>query len=588
MAATRTREDVSGGPGQGFNQRIRIIGVAAATVPEALGRVLPDHFNWEDDGTEPSLGATARRLGAELEENRVVEAQAPVPRPDARAVSVNAIMDVGETRDGPVTERAAVADPPPTRPSGMAAESKTGWFSREPHDSDSGARRALPDTDGIVTSAPALPLGGLEWDERECLTDEMIMPAPPATLSWDDDEVTMPRRNEALPETAADGRAALAKGPSGTLVDAFMELPLAHQQTPPREASRAELVPRLGAPRAAVLPCGPGNTLVGGELYRTPELSMPSAAPSCSIDVDLASLPGHAQDVNGLRDPEEREHTPVPQAQRAPSWPPQEVSSGPKSDSFPPVALKELSPATRPSATRRRRRGGAYAFVALLTICITALAFMLYPKTGSLHVRLSTPEGMRVAKAEIFVDGQKRCDTDPCILHDIAPGTHVIKVVVPGRATAAEASVEVQADANVRLTVELPRLSVRESTAVERPVPAVEPSGVRIELLTGGSRVLLVQEETTRVLEGPWPRVLTLEPGRYELVASHHGFVPFVQSVALAAGGGVQLVRIELRRNATAVVKAPRATMAVVPHTPVHTTDPRAASPDFDGDIYED
>src|SRR6185295_938819 len=51
-----------------------------------------------------------------------------------------------------------------------------------------------------------------------------------------------------------------------------------------------------------------------------------------------------------------------------------------------------------------------------LVISVALAAFILYPRHGALKIELKTESGEAVARAEIYVDGQKRCDTVPCVV----------------------------------------------------------------------------------------------------------------------------------------------------------------------------
>ena len=56
---------------------------------------------------------------------------------------------------------------------------------------------------------------------------------------------------------------------------------------------------------------------------------------------------------------------------------------------------------------------------------------MFLPKKGILKIDLQAKGGGSVDKAEIFVDGQKKCDITPCIVADLDPGSRTVKVIVP-------------------------------------------------------------------------------------------------------------------------------------------------------------
>lgn len=581
---------------EAFNPRIRIIGVPTATLPAPLRQHVPDHQNWEDAAEPPAAISAGPELSPE------------VPEAPASPVSVRAIMDVGAAlpvpspwdveEPAPPTQPPLSSDPPTTRkPTALAPPADPG--------SDSGIRRARPSSEGsVVTSAPELPLSCLSWDERDN-TDVLARPEESrpglSPLAWEDDEVTMPRKDGALRAQAralatvnAAREAALeragvsrrlleglmASGPHGTLVD---------------EGERASEAKTLVGRGDTLVDAEPPSEIVRESERRerededeehTPDTQPSIPPPARSIEIDLADLDSRLfadseltrDDLSSLA---ADEHTPVPAALRTPSTPP--LDAAPAGSSLSPVAIPESVPRTRVSATPRGRGGAVVAIGAILTLCLGVIAFVLYPTSGSLSVRLSTPDADGVAKAEIFVDGQKRCDTDPCILRDLAPGEHVIKVVAPGR-TSEVTTVVVEPNEAAQVTVRLSALATEAPETKDAPPQAPETPGLTIELATEGARVLVVRGSATRVLSGPFPQAVDLAPGRYKVVASRFGFAPFVRWVTVE--GGKEKVVVELEAGASAPAsRAPEGAEDAASREPAAETPPPAA--DTDGDIYE-
>jgi len=200
--------------------------------------------------------------------------------------------------------------------------------------------------------------------------------------------------------------------------------------------------------------------------------------------------------------------------------------------SVPPVTMSSPSP----SPGAKRRRGIAIAaFGVMLILCSTIFVLWMFPKKGGVVVRLRTEDGHPAAKAEIYVDGQKRCDTDPCVIDGLSRGDRTIKVIVPGSAEPRVAQVRVHPGVKETVWIDVPSAVQAEADEqAEETANAVEPS-ITLNLATAGARVVLIADGGMgKVIEGPFPRKLALSLGRYELVASLPGFAPFVDRVTLS------------------------------------------------------
>ncbi len=86
----------------------------------------------------------------------------------------------------------------------------------------------------------------------------------------------------------------------------------------------------------------------------------------------------------------------------------------------------------------RERDGAGRAGVVLGALALVAVgglaAFLLWPRTGQLKIDLKSKDGQAIPRAEIFVDGVKRCDTAPCVVADLPAGAKTIRVILPGQA----------------------------------------------------------------------------------------------------------------------------------------------------------
>ncbi|MCC6555202.1 MAG: PEGA domain-containing protein, partial [Polyangiaceae bacterium] len=120
-----------------------------------------------------------------------------------------------------------------------------------------------------------------------------------------------------------------------------------------------------------------------------------------------------------------------PSAVPIPSAPPAPALSPPSAH---PPSRSEEATAIRPRPVVQTG-GGSKAGVILgglaLVVVLAMAVFLFLPKKGGLTVDIKTPTGASVAKAEVFIDGQKRCDTVPCVVRDLDAGSKTVKVIAP-------------------------------------------------------------------------------------------------------------------------------------------------------------
>ncbi|WP_437642152.1 PEGA domain-containing protein [Sorangium sp. So ce854] len=163
-----------------------------------------------------------------------------------------------------------------------------------------------------------------------------------------------------------------------------------------------------------------GNDSMPGRVSPLPAVSSPSI-PKAAAAL-LASSGGTASAA--------RTRTPIPT--------PPPIPSAPPAPAMPDIGHLPLSRNDEPTAIRQRlapQQGAGKAGVilgglALVAVLILAVV-LLVPKKGALTIDLKTLGGGSVARAEIFIDGQKRCDTVPCIVRDLEPGTKAVKILAP-------------------------------------------------------------------------------------------------------------------------------------------------------------
>ncbi|AUX33417.1 MULTISPECIES: PEGA domain-containing protein [Sorangium] len=169
----------------------------------------------------------------------------------------------------------------------------------------------------------------------------------------------------------------------------------------------------------------PGSDSMPGRTSPLPTVSSPSL-PKAAATL-LASSGGAA--------PAARTRTPIPTPPPIPSAPPAPAMPPAMSSEIGhrPLSRNDEPTAIRPRHTMQQGAGkagvllGGLALVAVLILAVV----MLVPKKGALTIDLKAPGGTSVARAEIFIDGQKRCDTVPCVVRELDPGSKVVKILAP-------------------------------------------------------------------------------------------------------------------------------------------------------------
>ncbi|MDC3960503.1 protein kinase domain-containing protein [Polyangium jinanense] len=89
-----------------------------------------------------------------------------------------------------------------------------------------------------------------------------------------------------------------------------------------------------------------------------------------------------------------------------------------------------LSATTPPATGSASKKLGVVLGVSALLAAVSLAALVLIPRTGGLRIEVT---GRELGKVAIYVDGQERCGTTPCVVGDLAPGDRIVKVVAPGR-----------------------------------------------------------------------------------------------------------------------------------------------------------
>jgi serine/threonine-protein kinase len=135
---------------------------------------------------------------------------------------------------------------------------------------------------------------------------------------------------------------------------------------------------------------------------------------------------------------------------------------------------------TQAAAAASGGKAGVILGVILLAAVLGVAVFMLMPRKGQFKIDITSTTNEVIAKAEIFVDGQKKCDTAPCVVSDLEPGSKSIKVVAPGYAPI----VQVEGIEAGQEKVVLIPLTSTAATQPTTPAPTEQVTALKI----GGSQ----------------------------------------------------------------------------------------------------
>lgn len=110
---------------------------------------------------------------------------------------------------------------------------------------------------------------------------------------------------------------------------------------------------------------------------------------------------------------------------------------------------------------------------ALGTIAVIGIVgFVVWPRSGALRIEVRTEQGASIDRAEIFVDGQKRCEAAPCIVAGLSAGPKSVKVVTENLSVAGPVDEIVEGGRERAITI-----TVRNAGG-ERPMGEPKPNDI--------------------------------------------------------------------------------------------------------------
>jgi serine/threonine-protein kinase len=256
-----------------------------------------------------------------------------------------------------------------------------------------------------------------------------------------------------------------------------------------------------------------------------------------------------------------------------------------------------------------RKLGVVIAAVGAVLVALVAV-FFLMGRSGELMVDVRDPKGAPLARAEIFIDGRKVCDSTPCVVTDLDAGSRLVKVTAPGYQTPPPATAEVSGGQRSEVLITMPPATGTLAAKGDQPGVKVYVDGVdrgalpakledlqpgarevrfdggeryksmervvdvkagevtdlgavRLDVLRGqitielgssgrsdDARVTIQKDEgsaSAKVVAGPFPKTIELDGGaKWRVVASKRGLPDYVARFDFADGIAVKTVRISM------------------------------------------
>lgn len=277
--------------------------------------------------------------------------------------------------------------------------------------------------------------------------------------------------------------------------------------------------------------------------------------------------------------------------------------------------------------------------IALVTALITAGAagaFFLLRRPGALEIDVKDTKGASVSQLTVYVDGRKVCDTSPCVVRDLEPGSKSIRVVAPGFADEEPQKADISAGSTNKLAITLkpsfgvllatseqPNLRISVDGTERGPLPArltdldagqhqirvfggdrykpleknvdvkigdqIDLGVVKLEVVRGkmtvsvkseGTSIVLIpndDEKKAKALDGPFPRAVEVETnsGSWKLVAKKKGFPDFVAPLDFSDGVAEKTLEVSMEKP-----QAPVPDIVASTDPDPKPTEPKPTTPD--------
>jgi serine/threonine-protein kinase len=212
------------------------------------------------------------------------------------------------------------------------------------------------------------------------------------------------------------------------------------------------------------------------------------------------------------------------------------------------TAVRPRPVAAQPAAPATTSGGGGRAGVILggvsLAVVLGLAIFTLVPRKGQFKVEVNAKNGATIGAVDVYVEGQKRCGTTPCVIAELEPGSKRIKVIAPGFPPAETLeSIEAGKEKAVFITLEA-------SGATPTPVtPGPVPAGLAGLKITGTDAEKAVRVLVDGVDRGTLPIDLKdIAPGQHKVkFDGGERYEKLEQSIEFGPGMAKDLGEIKLK-----------------------------------------
>jgi hypothetical protein len=413
---------------------------------------------------------------------------APVPLPPPPGSAVAPLPPPGSLTTPGMPQRSALPLPPPGGgPSSLPLPPPPGSLPLPPPVASSALPLPLP-IGGTVPLPP--PVGAMPAPLPPPVGADAAAAGQPGKgvdMDWDDEEESTHVFAGQNPNEAIAGKA--GPRPAAGMPAAGM----------PSVGAAAALLSGSGASvRPAPLPPPPGSMPLPSTVPLPSSVPMPSAVP---LPSQVPMHPGAHPGATTLASP----------SMPLPSMPPMSAPQTARSEA---TAVRHVPDLVGAMPQQQQASGGSkvgiiFSVLALLVVVGLAV-FMFLPKKGTLKIDLQAKGGGTVDKAEIFVDGQKKCDITPCVVADLNPGVRTVQVKIAGGGPVEPVTATVEAGKEVPVVIAI------DSGAGSSPTPsagAANATGIKILAATPNTKVFLDGTE-----KGTLPVDLAdVKPGSHKL-----------------------------------------------------------------------
>jgi serine/threonine-protein kinase len=379
-------------------------------------------------------------------------------------------------------------------------------------------------------------------------------------MEWDDEEEAthvLPERDAKEPSHAdkplpAPGPASRAEGKNGPS-SRLPSLPGGAPPPPPPTMPGIGFRP-LSAP--------PPNALGGFARASVGATPPPPPPPGMPTGLGSSAMPPPPPGTSTAPMPPVGPVPPTSPYGQAPVPGPNQVHTAP----MPMPASRSSGAPAAPQATRAmeqtalvhpaQSRTGLFVGIGLLCLVgVGAVLAIAIPRTGTLRVNATDGKGGTLARVEIFVDGRKVCDTSPCIVENLSPGSHLVKALVGTEGVEKAGEVEARAESTVDIAV---------SGAAAGATAATTGTGLKVSGTQAGAKLFVDGKEI-----GALPQdVRDITPGEHKIrIAAGDRYEPLEKTITIAKDETTTLDNVVLKvlkGKATITLGTPGAKVTLV------------------------